>query len=241
MSPDPVGRIDAERIWKRFRTDPNAGFFGRVGRARAGGPRWRWALRDVSLQMEPGEAVGIVGVNGSGKSTLLKLLTGTMVPNAGRLDVAGKVGSLIELQAGLHPELSGRENALAYGALLGLSRRQARDGLDDVVEFAGVGDAAERQVKFYSTGMRLRLGFAIAAHLGAPVLLVDEVLAVADADFQHRSIARLRDLHAAGTTLVVVSHDLTVIDALCPRTVWLDDGVLAADGPTAEVLARYRA
>lgn len=241
MSPEPPGTIDAFRLWKRFRTDPHAGAFGRLGRARGGGPRWRWALRDVSLRVEPGEAVGIVGVNGSGKSTLLKILTGTMDPTAGRLMVAGRVGSLIELQAGLHPELSGRENALAYGTLLGLSRRQTRDGLDEVIAFAGVHDAVDRPTKFYSTGMRLRLGFSIAAHLTAPVLLVDEVLAVADADFQRAGLERLRALHAGGTTVVMVSHDLASIGTICDRAVWLDRGTLAADGPVDEVLTAYRA
>jgi ABC-2 type transport system ATP-binding protein len=235
------GRIEAHRLWKRFRTDPLPGLLGQAARLRHGGTKWRWALRDISLMIQPGESVGIVGVNGSGKSTLLKMLTGTMVPTVGDLAVGGKVGALIELQAGLHPELSGRENALAYGTLLGLTRKQARDSLDDVLTFAGIEDAVDRQVKFYSTGMRLRLGFAIAAQLGAPVLLVDEVLAVADAEFQDTATRRLKDLRAEGTTLVVVSHDLSVIDGLCDRTVWLDDGVVADDGTTAGVLDAYRA
>ena len=244
MSPEPAhvdGRVEAIRLWKRFRTDPHPGLLGQAARLRAGGTRWRWALRDITVQVEPGESVGIVGVNGSGKSTLLKMLTGTMVPTVGDLRVGGPVGALIELQAGLHPELSGRENALAYGTLLGLSRQQARDSLDEVLAFAGVDDAADRQVKFYSTGMRLRLGFSIAAHLRAPVMLVDEVLAVADAEFQAAATARLRSLQDEGTTLVVVSHDLSVITGLCGRTLWLDDGVVADDGTTADVLGAYRA
>jgi ABC-type polysaccharide/polyol phosphate transport system ATPase subunit len=239
MSPDPAGTVDVHRLWKRFRSDPHEGLFGRLRRLGDGGPRWRWALRDVSLRAEAGEAVGVVGVNGSGKSTLLKLLACTMDPTAGRRMVQGPVGSLIELQAGLHPELSGRENAVAYGTLLGLSRRQAREGLDEILDFAGVEDAADRQVKFYSTGMRLRLGFAIAAHLPTPLLLVDEVLAVADADFQRLGLERLQRLHAAGTTVVMVSHDLDSIGRVCDRVVWLDQGRLRADGPAREILDAY--
>ena len=237
MSPDPA--VDLERIWKRFRRDPAAGLFGRLHRDRHG-PAWRWALRDVSLRVEPGDAVGIVGVNGSGKSTLLKVLSGTMDPTYGRRQVRGPVGSLIDLEAGLHPELSGRENAVAYATLFGVSRKRARAALERTLAFAGVEDAADRQIKFYSTGMRLRLGFSIAAHLGAPVLLVDEVLGVADADFQRAGLERLRQLHREGTTIVMVSHDLEVIERSCERAVWLDDGRQRAHGPAPEVIAAYR-
>jgi ABC-type polysaccharide/polyol phosphate transport system ATPase subunit len=243
----PEGTIRAEQLWKRFRADPRR--HGRepnwrdlILHSRSWSPRghYRWALRDLSFVVDPGEAVGVIGVNGSGKSTLLKILTGTMDPTAGRLDVEGRVGALIELQAGLHPELSGRENAIAYGSLLGLSRKRVRAGLDEVIEFAGVGGAVDRLVKFYSTGMKLRLGFAIAAHLEAPVLLVDEVLAVADADFQRRALDRLAVLRDAGATVVLVSHDLEVIEALCPRVVQLEEGKVVGDGPAGSVLAAYR-
>jgi ABC-2 type transport system ATP-binding protein len=241
MSPE-AGRIDGVRLWKRFRTDPLPGMMGQAAtRLQGGRTRWRWVLRDIDVHAEPGDSLGIVGVNGSGKSTLLKMLTGTMVPTAGDLTVGGPVGALIELEAGLHPELSGRENALAYGTLLGLSRRQARERLDAIIDFAGVDQAVDRQVKFFSTGMRLRLGFSIASHVDAPVMLVDEVLAVADAGFQADAIGRLDELRAAGTTMVVVSHDLSMVERLCERTIWLDDGIVADDGPTASVLDAYRA
>lgn len=243
MSPEP-GTIAIDRLWKRFRSDARmaagVGLRDALRRDRAPSDRWRWALRDVSLHVGPGEAVGIVGVNGSGKSTLLKILTGTMDPTAGRVAVEGRVGALIELQAGLHPELTGRENVLAYSALLGLSRRRAAAVLSPVIEFAGVGDAAGRQVKFYSTGMRLRLGFSIAVHLDAPILVVDEILAVADTDFQRACLGRIRDLHDAGTTVVVVSHDLAAVAATCRRVAWIDRGRLVADGPAGESLAAYR-
>jgi ABC-2 type transport system ATP-binding protein len=244
MSPEP-GTIAVDRLWKRFRADAamtTGAWLRNTVRPRRDAPdRWRWALRDISLQVAAGEAIGIVGVNGSGKSTLLKILTGTMDPTFGRVTVTGRIGALIELQAGLHPELTGRENALAYGALMGLSRRRAASILTQVIDVAGVADAADRQVKFYSTGMRLRLGFAIAAHLEAPVLLIDEVLAVADAEFQRACLVRVRALHQAGTTVAVVSHDLDVISATCDRVVWIDRGWLVADGPTTETLAAYRA
>jgi ABC-type polysaccharide/polyol phosphate transport system ATPase subunit len=243
MSPDGTIRID--RVWKRFRADPSRRPTRRFADALLGqrgdrADRWRWALRDVSLTVPPGGSLGIIGRNGSGKSTLLKLVNETMDPTAGSVEVAGRVGALIELQAGLHPELSGRENALAYGALLGLSRRRAAAGLDDVISFAGVADAIDRQVKFYSTGMRLRLGFAIATHLDAPVLLVDEVLAVADAEFQERGLARIDQLRRTGTTVIYVSHDLSSVAATCERVLWLDGGLARTEGPTDEVLAAYR-
>jgi ABC-2 type transport system ATP-binding protein len=255
MSPEAVeGSIAVHRAWKRFRSDSHANrgrrmadtLLGRRPRQSGGereryeGERWRWALRDVAFDVDPGESIGIVGRNGSGKSTLLKLVNGTMDPSAGLVTVHGRVGALIELQAGLHPELTGKENALAYGALLGLSRKRAAAGLDQVMEFAGIEDAADRQVKLYSTGMRLRLGFAIASHLEAPVLLVDEVLAVADAEFQRRGHERLAELKATGTTIVYVSHDLPSVERTCDRTVWLDGGLLRDDGPTSQVLAGYR-
>ena len=241
----PEGSIRAERLWKRFRADPRRGGPGWRDlflHSRSWSPRgqWRWALRDLTFSVEPGEAVGVVGVNGSGKSTLLKILTGTMDPTAGRLDLHGRVGALIELQAGLHPELSGRENAVAYGALLGLSRKRAQAGLDEVIEFAGVSNAVDRLVKFYSTGMKLRLGFAIASHLDAPVMLVDEVLAVADAGFQQRSLERLALLRDQGTTVVLVSHDLHAVEALCPRAVRVEEGEVVDDGDAPEVLEAYR-
>jgi ABC-2 type transport system ATP-binding protein len=243
MSPE-AGTIEVDQVWKRFRADATMGagawLVDRLGRRRSAADRWRWALRDLSMRVDAGEAVGIVGVNGSGKSTLLKILTGTMDQTAGRVTVSGRVGALIELQAGLHPELTGRENVLAYSALMGLSRQRAAEVYSPVIELAGVGDAAHRQVKFYSTGMRLRLGFAIAAHLEAPILLVDEVLAVADAEFQRACLDRIGALHRDGTTVAVVSHDLGVIEATCDRVVWIDRGRLVDDGPVTATLDAYR-
>jgi ABC-type polysaccharide/polyol phosphate transport system ATPase subunit len=201
---------------------------------------WRWALRDVHLDVAPGEAVGLIGANGSGKTTLLRVLTRVMYPEAGRLSVAGRVGALIEVRAGIHPDLTGRENVYLYGALLGLRRRQIDERFDRIVDFAELPSAIDRQVKFYSTGMQMRLGFAVAAFLEPDILLVDEVLAVGDAAFQQKCLDRMRDVLTAGTTIIFVSHDLPAVEALCQRAVWLDAGVIRADEAARRVLGEYR-
>jgi ABC-2 type transport system ATP-binding protein len=245
MSPDPTpavepGAIVANGVWKRFAADlsrrsilqqPSA-LFKRRGH--------RWALRDIDLAVAPGEAVGLVGANGSGKSTLLKLLAGVMYPYAGHVGIGGDVGPLIEIQAGLHPELTGGENIGLAGAFLGIPPARIRDRFDDIVEFAELGDAIHRAVRFYSSGMRMRLGFAVATLLQPDVLLIDEVLAVGDASFQQRCLEQLQLARSLGTTLVFVSHDLGAVRAVCERAVWLDEGVVQADGPVDEVLGTYR-
>jgi ABC-2 type transport system ATP-binding protein len=241
----PEGSIVATNIWKRFRQDR-----GRMllrdrlqtvattirGRRRG----WRWALRDVDVVADPGECLGLVGMNGSGKTTMLKILARVMYPYAGRVRVHGRTAALIEVRAGLHPELSGRENILLQGALLGLNRRAIATRFDDIVEFAELQSAVDRQVKFFSSGMQARLGFAIAAHLDPHVLLVDEVLAVGDAGFQQRCLDRIGTVLSEGTTVVFVSHDLASVEALCSRVIWIDQGTVQGDGAVREVLADYR-
>ena len=243
MSPESesIGSISAQHLWKRYRSEAARPLLrDRLARRRRGKPRYSWALRDVELEVRPGEAVGLVGLNGSGKSTLLKLLTGVTWPTAGRVNVNGRVGALIEVRAGIHPDLTGRENILFYGTVLGLSRREVLARFDDIVDFAEIADAVDRQVKFYSSGMQMRLGFSVAAFLEPDVLLVDEALAVGDVGFQQRCLERMRNVLVQGTTLVFVSHDMAAIESLCPRALWLDDGVVRQDGPTDEVLAGYR-
>jgi len=242
----PEGTISASHIWKRFRADRRRMLlrdeverFTRRLRG-GGGAGWRWALRDIELHAPPGESVGLVGANGSGKSTLLKLLARVMYPYAGSLAVTGRIGALIEVRAGIHPDLTGRENAFLYGSLLGLPRRDVARRFDEIVAFAELEGAIDRQVKFYSSGMQMRLGFAVAAFLEPDVLLVDEVLAVGDAAFQQKCLDRMRLMLAEGTTLVFVSHDLASVEATCSRGVWLNDGFVQADGPIREVLASYR-
>src|SRR5918992_3996325 len=242
----PEGTITAQHLWKRFRTDPrqrqlrerirHAGDVFRRDPAN----KWRYVLKDVTFGVEPGEAVALIGPNGSGKSTLLKVLTRVMYPYAGSVEVSGRTGALIEVKAGIHPELTGRENVYLYGTLLGLRRRQVTKRFDEIVNFAELENAIDRQVKFYSSGMQMRLGFAVAAYLEPDVLLVDEVLAVGDAAFQQRCLDRMRTVLDQGTTLVFVSHDLAAVESVCTRGLWLREGELAADGPGQDVLASYR-
>jgi ABC-type polysaccharide/polyol phosphate transport system ATPase subunit len=242
----PDGTIAANHIWKRFRADPTrASIRARAKQVRRrmqgkGKRGWRWALEDVTVAAHPGESVGLVGINGSGKSTLLKVLTRVMYPYAGRVQVGGRVGALIEVRAGIHPELTGRENIHLYGTLLGLSRKLVAARFDEIVGFAQLDDAIDRQVKFYSSGMQMRLGFGVAAFLEPDVLLVDEVLAVGDTAFQQRCLDRMRSMMLAGTTLVFVSHDLAAVEGISERTVWLHHGQIEQDGPTRDVLRAYR-
>ena len=244
MPTSSKGTIRVRRVWKRFRSDRRrpelAEQLGLLFRRITRGNPWRWVLRDIEFDVEPGDAVGIVGINGAGKSTLLKILTQVMYPTAGKVELTGKVGALIELRGGMHPDLTGRENALLYGSLMGMGRHAVAERFDDIVEFAQLAGAIDRQVKFFSSGMQMRLGFAIAAFMNPDVLLVDEVLAVGDAWFQQRCLDRMREVLLQGTTLVLISHDLASVEAMCRRGLWLQNGVLAADGPIREVLGEYR-
>jgi ABC-type polysaccharide/polyol phosphate transport system ATPase subunit len=241
------GEIAATQVWKRFRADRHRlllrdSLEGLRDRAlgRSDARRWRWGLRDVDLRAQPGESVGLIGANGSGKTTMLRLLAKVMYPYAGSVTVGGRVGALIEVRAGIHPDLTGAENVYLYGSLLGLRRREVAARFDDIVHFAELEDAVNRQVKFYSSGMQMRLGFSIAAFMQPDVLLVDEVLAVGDAHFQQRCLDRIRAVLAEGTTVVFVSHDLQAVESICERAVWLRDGVLESDGPVRDVLGAYR-
>jgi ABC-type polysaccharide/polyol phosphate transport system ATPase subunit len=237
----PEGTINAHRIWKRFRADRQpTSLRERLERPLHRTRGWRWALRDVELSIEPGESVALIGANGSGKSTLLKILTGVMDPYAGTLEVHGRVGALIEVRTGIHPQLTGRQNVYVYGALIGMRRREVEQRFDEIVAFAEVEQAIDRPVKFYSSGMQMRLGFAVAAFLDPDVMLVDEVLAVGDASFQQRCLDKLREILDNGTTLVFVSHDLAAVEASCRRGLLLSNGDVLADGPVHSVLDQYR-
>jgi ABC-type polysaccharide/polyol phosphate transport system ATPase subunit len=242
----PDGSVVASSIWKRFRADRHrkrlvdqAARLRQMRRVSAE-DRYRWALRDVDLHVEPGGSVALVGLNGSGKSTLLKLLTRVMYPYAGSIEVRGRVGALVEVRAGIHPDLTGRENVFLYGSLLGLSRKAVAQRFDEIVAFAELDEAVDRQVKFYSSGMHMRLGFSVAAFLEPDVLLVDEVLSVGDSAFQQRCLDRMRLVLEQGTTLVFVSHDLPAVEATCARGVWLDRGTVALEGEIRDVLSAYR-
>jgi ABC-type polysaccharide/polyol phosphate transport system ATPase subunit len=198
------------------------------------------ALRDVSFTVEPGSAVGLVGRNGSGKTTLLRLLSGIIKPTSGRVAVGGRIGSLLELGAGFHPDLTGRENVYLNGSIHGLGRAAIREKLDEIVTFAGLEDFVDLPVRTYSSGMYMRLGFAIAAHIEADVLLLDEVFAVGDEAFQRKCFGKIFDFKQRGGTIVFVSHDAAAVERLCDRAVLLKDGVVAFNGPTHEAIVEYR-
>ncbi len=234
----PTGALRIEHIWKRYHATAARPLLRDGLRRHA--DDWMWVLRDASLEVEPGESVALVGLNGSGKSTLLKILTGVTFPYAGRVHTAGRIGALIAVQAGIHPDLTGRENIYFNGTVLGLSRREVHRRLDSIVEFAELSDAIDRQVKRYSSGMQMRLGFSVAAFLEPDILVVDEALAVGDASFQQRCLDRMRQVQQQGTTLLFVSHDMAAVEAMCRRSVWLDQGVVQADGDTPSVLHAYR-
>jgi len=200
-----------------------------------------WALRDCSMAVRAGETLGVIGPNGAGKSTLLKLVSGILRPTAGTVRVDGRVAALIELGAGFHPEMSGLENVLINGVLLGLTRAQVRRLMPDILDFAELGDFIGEPVKTYSSGMYARLGFAVAVHAGAPILLVDEILSVGDEAFQRKCLARIRRLQRDGTAILLVSHDLDMVAQISHRAAWMEGGAIKLAGPPGEVVERYRA
>ena len=198
-----------------------------------------WALRDVSFDVRRGEAFGIVGANGAGKSTMLKLLTGIMRPTSGSIRVAGRLSALIEVGAGFHPDLTGRENVFLNGTILGLKRDEIRQRFDAIVAFSGLEEFIDTPVKRYSSGMYARLGFSVAAHVDPDVLLVDEVLSVGDYLFQRKCVERMNEVIANGATVVFVSHNLRAVTNLCQRSVFIEKGSVRMLGPTADVVREY--
>ncbi len=200
-----------------------------------------WAIRDISAQIEPGEIVGLIGRNGAGKSTLLKVVSRVTSPTEGRIRVRGQVGSLLEVGAGFHPELTGLENVFLNGSILGMSRRDIRAKLDEIIEFAELEEFMSTPVKRYSVGMYMRLAFTVAAHLDAEVLAVDEVLAVGDERFQRKCLGKINDVARAGRTVLFVSHNIDVTTRLCDRCLLIDKGRLVADGPADDVAKQYLA
>jgi ABC-type polysaccharide/polyol phosphate transport system ATPase subunit len=199
-----------------------------------------WALRNLSFQVKEGEALGIVGHNGAGKTTILRILAGITTPTEGEITIRGKLAALIEVSSGFHPELTGMENIYLHGAMLGMRRSDIRRKLDSIVEFSGVGRYIDVPLKRYSSGMHVRLGFAIAAHLDPDILLLDEVLAVGDAAFQAKCLDRISELRKSGRTIVFISHDLAAVYRLCDRALLLSHGSLLADGPARQVIDQYQ-
>jgi ABC-type polysaccharide/polyol phosphate transport system ATPase subunit len=239
--------ISFDRVTKHYRgareyralRDDLAGVVGSIaGRKRSPRTPVR-ALEDVSFEIPEGQAFALIGANGAGKTTALRMASRITYPTSGRIRVRGRVGALIEVGTGMHPELSGRENIWLYGRILGLTRRDIANRFDTIVDFAGIGRAIDQPVKQFSSGMQLRLGFSLAAHLEPDVLLVDEAIAVGDAGFQYRCVERMSELVREGRTLVFVSHDMSAIETLCERVVLLKRGEIALDGPAREVVREY--
>jgi len=210
-----------------------------LNRGRRASREYFWVLRDVSLNIEQGEIVGIVGSNGAGKSSLLKLIAHIIEPTSGEIVVSGKLGALLELGIGFHPDLTGRENIYLYGALVGLKRQYIRDRVDDIIAFSGLGPFIDVPVKHYSSGMYVRLAFSVAVSAEPDILLVDEVLAVGDQRFQAKCWDKIEELRGKGITILFVSHTLDTVRRLCQRAIWLDDGCIQADGEVNDVLNAY--
>jgi len=243
--------IDAQGISKRYRLGEFQAAYGTLreslvhaGRLLTGKEhklktQELWALDDVSFRVDEGEVLGVIGPNGAGKSTLLKVLTRITTPTRGRVEIRGRVGSLLEVGTGFHPELTGRENIYLNGAILGMKRREIQQKLPDMVEFSGVEGFLDTPVKRYSSGMYVRLAFSVAAHLEPEILLVDEVLAVGDAEFQARCLGRMEDFGADGRTVLFVSHNMQAVAQLCSRALLMEQGHVVRDGPSAEVVAHY--
>lgn len=238
--------IELESVGKRYRLGEHLGgmtdtreamtarLFGRRAEVNE-----LWALRDVSLTVDEGEVLGIVGRNGAGKSTFLKVVGGVTTPTVGVSRTRGRIGSLLEIGTGFNDELTGRENTYLSGAILGMRRAEIDRRLDEIVDFAGLAAFMDTPVKRYSSGMYLRLAFAVAAHLEADILLVDEVLAVGDADFRRRCLTKMSEVGASGRTVLFASHNLDALAQLCTRAVWFDEGRITRQGPAVEVVRRY--
>jgi ABC-2 type transport system ATP-binding protein/lipopolysaccharide transport system ATP-binding protein len=234
--------IVVENVSKRFvlhRDQPTNLKERFVRRSKSGRTEDFWALRDISLTIPRGTTYGLIGHNGSGKSTLLKLIAGIHRPTSGSITAHGRVSAMLELGAGFHPELSGRDNVYLNGSILGLSRRQISAAMDEIIDFSGIGEFIDVPVKVYSSGMYVRLGFSIAANLDPELLIIDEIVAVGDEEFQRRCFDRLYELRRKGTTIVFVSHSLALIQTLCDRVAWIEHGHLRAEGPAFEVVDKY--
>jgi lipopolysaccharide transport system ATP-binding protein len=206
---------------------------------RASGKGDFWALRDINFDVKEGEILGIIGKNGAGKSTLLKILSQITSPTDGEIKLKGRVASLLEVGTGFHPELTGRENIFLNGAILGMTKEEIKSKLDEIIAFSGIEHHIDTPVKRYSSGMKVRLGFAVAAHLEPEILVIDEVLAVGDADFQKKCLGKMKDVSQSGRTVLFVSHNMTAVRSLCSRCVLLEEGKLVFEGSPDEAVARY--
>jgi len=234
-------REEAYKTFREVLTGVVAAPFRRFARlaGRATEDEHVWALKDVSFDVQPGEVIGIIGRNGAGKSTLLKILSKITEPTSGRAEICGRVASLLEVGTGFHPELTGRENIYLNGAILGMSRAEIRRKFDEIVEFSEIGRYLDTPVKRYSSGMYVRLAFAVAAHLEPEILIVDEVLAVGDAGFQRKCLSKMSGVARSGRTVLFVSHNMNAVESLCSRAIYLEDGRIRRTGDTEGVIAEY--
>jgi lipopolysaccharide transport system ATP-binding protein len=243
--------IEAQDLSKRYRIGQMQAAYGTLrdsvanaaariaGRENESAKQEIWALRDVSFEVQEGEVLGVIGRNGAGKSTLLKILTRITTPTSGRAVIRGRVGSLLEVGTGFNPELTGRENVFLNGSILGMKRREIQRKLNDIVAFSGVEKFIDTPVKRYSSGMAVRLAFSVAAHLEPEIMLVDEVLAVGDAEFQQRCLGRMEDLSGEGRTVLFVSHNMQAVNQLCDRAIWLEGGQIHEEGDPSDVVTHY--
>ncbi|MEI6363724.1 MAG: ABC transporter ATP-binding protein [Actinomycetes bacterium] len=240
MAETPLA-VDLQGVGKRFmrHTDRRNSIKERIVRGRARNPEDFWAVRDLTLQIPKGSVYGLIGHNGSGKSTLLKMIGGIYRPTTGTITTDGRVAALIELGAGFHPDMTGRENIGLNGSILGLSRKEIAAITDEIIDFSGLGDFIDDPVKHYSSGMYVRLGFSVAVHMKPDVLLVDEVLAVGDEEFQRKCFDHLYQLRRSGRTIVVVSHGLGQLEGLCDEIAWLERGAMREHGPAVDTIAAY--
>jgi ABC-2 type transport system ATP-binding protein len=232
--------IRAVDVSKQFSLHHDKSLKERVLRLGRNKPEEFWALKDISFELDEGRTLGLIGHNGSGKSTLLKLIGGILTPTTGHVERRGSVAALLELGAGFHPDLTGRENVFLNASILGLSRRQTEQYFDAIVDFSGIEPFIDTQVKFYSSGMYVRLAFAVAVHVDPEILLVDEVLAVGDEPFQRKCLDRIKQFQREGRTIVLVSHGLETVRQLCDRVIMLEHGEMLVDGGPADALRTYR-
>src|SRR6266480_25796 len=242
--------IQAEKLSKRYRIGEHARYHALrdvltrelrspMSFLRRSQPEMFWALKEVSLDVREGEVLGVIGRNGAGKTTLLKILSRITRPTSGWAEIRGRVGSLLEVGTGFHPELTGRENTFLSGAILGMSKREISRKFDEIVSFAELEKFIDTPVKYYSSGMYVRLAFAVAAHLEPEILLVDEVLAIGDLEFQKKCLGRMSEVSEAGRTIVFISHQMSQIRRLCERVIWVDHGIIRKAGPTLDVVSEY--
>jgi len=199
----------------------------------------RWVLNDISFEVQKGEAIGIIGQNGCGKSTMLKLMTQIMYPDKGYIEIQGRISSLIELGAGFHPDMSGRENIYTNASIFGLTRKEINKRVEQIIDFSEIREFIDNPVRTYSSGMYMRLAFSVAIHVDADVLLIDEILAVGDANFQSKCFNKMREMKAAGTTIVIVTHDTNTVEKFCNHAIWINDGLVYAKGSSHTVVAQY--